>query len=94
MHPIAGEDPDQLGTALLEQGMDLSGTPLEVILARDTKEYITFWKKSRYFSGDGTVICLEPGAGGGNPCRSCTDESSLGFGYGAGALYQCTGKVK
>jgi manganese-dependent inorganic pyrophosphatase len=42
---VAGEDPDQLGTALLEQGMDLSGTPLEIILARDTKEYILSEKK-------------------------------------------------
>ena len=40
-----GEDPDRLGTALLEQGMDLAGTPLEVILARDTKEYIFSTKK-------------------------------------------------
>jgi manganese-dependent inorganic pyrophosphatase len=45
LSPIAGEDPDRLGTALLEQGMDLSGTPLEVILARDTKEYILSTKK-------------------------------------------------
>lgn len=42
---VAGVDPDQLGIALLEQGMDLSGTPLEVILARDTKEYILSTKK-------------------------------------------------
>jgi manganese-dependent inorganic pyrophosphatase len=42
---VVGEDPDQLGTALLEQGMDLSGTPLEIILARDTKEYILSEKK-------------------------------------------------
>jgi manganese-dependent inorganic pyrophosphatase len=41
----AGEDPDQLGITLLEQGMDLSGAPLEVILARDTKEYILSTKK-------------------------------------------------
>jgi manganese-dependent inorganic pyrophosphatase len=40
-----GEDPDRLGTALLEQGMDLAGTPLGVILARDTKEYILSTKK-------------------------------------------------
>ena len=43
--PIAHEDPDQLGTALLRQGMDLSGIPLEIILARDTKEYILSEKK-------------------------------------------------
>jgi manganese-dependent inorganic pyrophosphatase len=42
---VAGEDPDQLGIALLEQGMDLSGTPLEIILARDTKEYTLSEKK-------------------------------------------------
>ena len=40
-----GEDPERLGTALLEQGMDLAGTPLEVILARDTKDYIFSTKK-------------------------------------------------
>jgi manganese-dependent inorganic pyrophosphatase len=45
LSPIAGENPDQLGTALLEQGMDLSGTPLSVILARDTKDYILSAKK-------------------------------------------------
>ena len=43
--PVAGEDPDQLGIALLEQGMDLSGTPLEIILSRDSKEYILSKKK-------------------------------------------------
>jgi manganese-dependent inorganic pyrophosphatase len=43
--PIAGEDPDQLGIALLERGMDLSGTSLEIILGRDTKEYILSGKK-------------------------------------------------
>jgi manganese-dependent inorganic pyrophosphatase len=42
---VCGEDPDQLGIALLEQGMDLSGIPLEIILARDTKEYILSEKK-------------------------------------------------
>jgi manganese-dependent inorganic pyrophosphatase len=43
--PIAGEDPEKLGIALLEQAMDLSGTPLEIILARDIKEYILSEKK-------------------------------------------------
>jgi manganese-dependent inorganic pyrophosphatase len=43
--PIAGEDPDKLGIALLEQAMNLSGTPLEIILARDIKEYILSEKK-------------------------------------------------
>jgi len=43
--PVAAEDPDQLGIALLELGMDLSGTPLEIILARDIKEYILSEKK-------------------------------------------------
>lgn len=42
---VAGEDPEQLGIALLEQGMDLSGTPLEIILTRDTKEYTLSEKK-------------------------------------------------
>jgi manganese-dependent inorganic pyrophosphatase len=42
---VAGEDPDQLGIELLERGMDLSGIPLEIILARDTKEYILSEKK-------------------------------------------------
>jgi len=42
---VAGEDPDQLGIDLLERGMDLSGIPLEIILTRDTKEYILSEKK-------------------------------------------------
>jgi len=42
---VAGEDPDQLGIELLERGMDLSGIPLEIILTRDTKEYILSEKK-------------------------------------------------
>jgi manganese-dependent inorganic pyrophosphatase len=42
---VTGEDPDQLGLALLEQGMELSGTPLETILTRDSKEYILSSKK-------------------------------------------------
>jgi len=36
---VLGEDPGKLGTALLEQGMDLSGESLEAILARDTKTF-------------------------------------------------------
>lgn len=42
---IAGEDPDELGIALLKQSMDLLGSPLDIILARDTKEYTLFEKK-------------------------------------------------
>jgi manganese-dependent inorganic pyrophosphatase len=42
---ITGEDPDKLGTALLEQGMDLSGAPLNIILARDIKEFVLSEKK-------------------------------------------------
>jgi manganese-dependent inorganic pyrophosphatase len=34
---IAGEDPEKLGVSLLEQGMDLSGVPLDVLLSRDSK---------------------------------------------------------
>jgi manganese-dependent inorganic pyrophosphatase len=37
--PLAGADPEELGNALLEQGMDLSGVPLATLLARDTKEF-------------------------------------------------------
>jgi len=43
--PISGEDPEQLGIALLEQVMDLSGAALDIILARDTKEYELSGKK-------------------------------------------------
>jgi manganese-dependent inorganic pyrophosphatase len=43
--PLAGEDPDRLGAALLEQGMDLSGISLEKILNRDVKEYTFSGKK-------------------------------------------------
>jgi len=42
---VAGEDPGQLGRILLEHGMDLSGTPLEKILSRDSKEYVLSEKK-------------------------------------------------
>jgi manganese-dependent inorganic pyrophosphatase len=34
---IAGEDAEKLGVELLEAGMDLSGVPLDTLLARDTK---------------------------------------------------------
>ena len=37
--PIAGEDPEHLGTILLEKGMDLCGAPLDTILFRDTKTF-------------------------------------------------------
>ncbi|WP_321508013.1 putative manganese-dependent inorganic diphosphatase [uncultured Methanoregula sp.] len=43
--PVAGEDPEKLGIALLEQAMDLSGTPLDTILARDTKIFVLSGKK-------------------------------------------------
>ena len=43
--PVAGVDPDELGTALLERGMDLSGVPLDSLLARDTKEFELSKKK-------------------------------------------------
>jgi manganese-dependent inorganic pyrophosphatase len=36
---VARVDPDQLGIALLEQGMDLGGASLDTILARDIKEF-------------------------------------------------------
>jgi len=34
---IAGEDAEKLGACLLEEGMDLSGVPLDTLLTRDTK---------------------------------------------------------
>jgi manganese-dependent inorganic pyrophosphatase len=37
--PIAGVEPEELGTSLLERGMDLSGVPLASLLTRDTKEF-------------------------------------------------------
>lgn len=37
--PVAGVEPDELGTALLEHGMDLTGLPLKDLLTRDTKEF-------------------------------------------------------
>ncbi|MFA4859843.1 putative manganese-dependent inorganic diphosphatase [Methanoregula sp.] len=43
--PLAGEDPEKLGIALLERAMDLSGAPLDVILARDTKVFELSGKK-------------------------------------------------
>jgi len=43
--PIAGEDPEKLGVSLLEQAMDLSGAPLDDILARDTKIFELSGKK-------------------------------------------------
>ncbi|MGA2917956.1 putative manganese-dependent inorganic diphosphatase [Methanoregula sp.] len=39
---VSGEDPEELGIALLEQGMDLSGVSLATLLARDTKEFALF----------------------------------------------------
>jgi manganese-dependent inorganic pyrophosphatase len=45
--PIAGEDPKELGSILLEQGMDLHGAPLDTILSRDTKTFELFGKKVR-----------------------------------------------
>jgi manganese-dependent inorganic pyrophosphatase len=43
--PAAGVDPVELGTALLERGMDLSGVRLSTLLARDTKEFELSKKK-------------------------------------------------
>lgn len=43
--PLAGSDPDELGAALLERGMDLSGVPLATLLSRDTKEFELSKKK-------------------------------------------------
>lgn len=43
--PIAQVDPGQLGNTLLEQGMDLSGQPLDLILARDLKEFMLTGRK-------------------------------------------------
>jgi manganese-dependent inorganic pyrophosphatase len=45
--PIAGEDPAQLGSLLLEKGMDLCGTSLDTILFRDTKTFELSGKKVR-----------------------------------------------
>jgi manganese-dependent inorganic pyrophosphatase len=42
---LAGVDPEELGIALLERGMDLSGVSLAAILARDTKEFELSKKK-------------------------------------------------
>ncbi|MFA6363787.1 putative manganese-dependent inorganic diphosphatase [Methanoregula sp.] len=39
LSPIAEEDPEKLGIALLERGMDLSGMSLEALLAKDTKMF-------------------------------------------------------
>jgi manganese-dependent inorganic pyrophosphatase len=43
--PVAGVDPAELGPALLERGMALSGIPLAAILTRDTKEFELSKKK-------------------------------------------------
>ena len=45
--PIAGEDPEELGRILLEQGMDLRGASLDTILSRDTKTFELFGKRVR-----------------------------------------------
>ena len=42
---ITGEDPDRLGSCLIEQGMDLSGVSLDTLLARDLKEFVLSHKK-------------------------------------------------
>ncbi|MFA5332467.1 MAG: putative manganese-dependent inorganic diphosphatase [Methanoregula sp.] len=42
---ICGEDPEKLGIALLERGMDLSGVPLDSLLKRDSKEFDLSGKK-------------------------------------------------
>lgn len=43
--PVAGVDLEEIGTALLERGMDLSGVPLASLLSRDTKEFELSKKK-------------------------------------------------
>jgi manganese-dependent inorganic pyrophosphatase len=43
--PVAGVEPEELGTSLLERGMDLSGVPLAVLLSRDTKVFELSKKK-------------------------------------------------
>jgi len=43
--PVAGVDPDELGPALLERGMDLAAVPLATLIARDTKEFTLSEKK-------------------------------------------------
>ena len=43
--PIAGEDAANLGIALLERGMDLSGASIGDLLARDRKEFELFGRK-------------------------------------------------
>lgn len=43
--PVASLEPEELGTALLERWMDLSGVPLAVLLARDTKVFELSKKK-------------------------------------------------
>ena len=43
--PIAGIDPVEFGTALLEKGMNLSGATMEDLLTRDTKRYDLFGRK-------------------------------------------------
>lgn len=45
LSPLACEDPDKLGIVLLEQAMDLSGAPLDAILARDMKSFDLSSKK-------------------------------------------------
>ena len=45
LSPIACVDPEELGTALLERSMDLTGVPLASLLSRDTKEFELSKKK-------------------------------------------------
>jgi manganese-dependent inorganic pyrophosphatase len=45
LESIAGVEAQELGTSLLERGMDLSGVPLAVLLSRDTKEFSLSEKK-------------------------------------------------
>lgn len=42
---VAGEDPEKLGVALLEAGMDLAGVPIAELLKRDTKDFVLSEKK-------------------------------------------------
>jgi manganese-dependent inorganic pyrophosphatase len=45
LSPVAAVEPEELGTSLLERGMDLSGVPLATLLSRDTKEFDLSKKK-------------------------------------------------
>ena len=67
--PLACEDPEKLGIALLERGMDLSGMSLDALLSRDTKMF-TLSEKSPDLAGHGPFVCVEPGEGRCNRGRT------------------------